>query len=143
MFEFRAMTEADIPTALALWSGTPGITLRGADSPESLARYLARNPGLSTVAQHGTAIAGLALVGHDGRRGYLHHVVVAPAYRRRGLGRLLVQRCLDNLLAEGIAKCHIFVNADNESGRQFWQAIGWSARAGLQLMSITMGDENA
>ncbi len=143
MFQFRTMTEADIPLALALWRNTPGITLRDADSPAALARYLERNAGLSMVALHGATLAGVALVGHDGRRGYLHHVAVAPAYRRRGLGRELVQRCLTGLLAEGISKCHIFVNADNEDGKKFWHAVGWSERAGLQLMSITLGDETA
>ena len=41
----RPMVEEDIPAALALWQGLPGIGLRAADSPPALARYLAAQPG--------------------------------------------------------------------------------------------------
>src|SRR5438093_6545664 len=47
MTVIRVMTEEDIPAALALWQGLPGIGLREADNPESLARFLRRNPGMS------------------------------------------------------------------------------------------------
>ena len=50
MVTIRPMMEEDIPAALALWQGLPGIGLREADSPPALARYLRRNPGLSFVA---------------------------------------------------------------------------------------------
>lgn len=142
MLQFRPMQEGDIPAALALWTGMPGISLRQADAPEALAKYLQRNPGLSVVAYVGEQLAGVALAGHDGRRGYLHHVAVDPTLRRRGLGREIVQRCLSGLIAEGIAKCHILVDGHNDEGKAFWRAIGWAER-GLQLMSMTTGDENA
>jgi hypothetical protein len=50
MVTLRPMVEEDIPAALALWQGLPGIGLRDADSPDGLARYLRRNPGCSFVA---------------------------------------------------------------------------------------------
>lgn len=143
MIDFRPMTAADIADALTLWNGMPGVTLRDADAPDALSRYLARNPGFSVGARAGGRLVGVSLAGHDGRRGYLHHVAVAADHRRRGLGRALVERCLAALVAEGIGKCHIFVNADNEEGKMFWRKIGWSERAGLHLMSITLGSETA
>src|SRR5258708_4530002 len=58
------MTVADLPACLALWTGMPGITLFPAtDSPEGLARYLNRNPGLSVVAPWNGKLAGAALEG--------------------------------------------------------------------------------
>ena len=44
------MTADDYAAVMALMSGTPGIAVRAADSPEAVARYLARNPGLSPVS---------------------------------------------------------------------------------------------
>lgn len=137
MIAYRPMTVADIPAALAMWTGMPGITLREADTPEMLTRYLVRNPGLSILAEAGGQIVGTSLAGHDGRRGYLHHVAVRPDHRRRGIGRALVEKCLSALLAEGILKCHLFVNADNAEGKQFWRVLGWSERSGINLMSVT------
>ena len=82
MVTLRPMVEEDIPAALALWQGLPGIGLREADSPEALSRYLRRNPGCSFVAaSDANELVGVSLAGHDGRRGYLHHVAGSHAAR--------------------------------------------------------------
>jgi N-acetylglutamate synthase len=137
VIDYRPITVADIPAALEMWTGMAGITLREADTPEMLARYLRRNPGMSILAQDGPRVVGTSLAGHDGRRGYLHHVAVHPDYRRRGIGRTLVEKCLAALLDDGILKCHLFVNTDNVEGKQFWRVLGWSERPGINLMSVT------
>lgn len=141
MFTLRPMVEEDIPAALALWQGLPGIGLREADSPAALARYLRRNPGCSFVAltQSGE-LAGVSLAGHDGRRGYLHHVAVAIAYRNHGLGRELVERCAAALKAEGIEKINLWVKADNVSGLAFWNRIGGRERRDIVTVSLILSD---
>jgi N-acetylglutamate synthase len=141
VFEIRPMVVTDISPALALWMGMPGITLREADTPAMLERYLIRNPGMRLVAMSADRLAGVVLAGHDGRRGYLHHVAVHETFRRRGLGRSLVEQCLGALSSEGILKCHIFVNADNADGKVFWKRLGWSERPGINLMSVTRAGE--
>ena len=79
-------------------------------------------------------IIGAVLCGHDGRRGYLHHLAVATEHRRKGLGKSLVDRCLDKLRSLGIQKCNIFVYADNDDGKVFWQSSGWLDRHDLTVM---------
>jgi ribosomal protein S18 acetylase RimI-like enzyme len=135
------MTEEDIPAALRLWQGVSGIGLRDADSPEGLARYLARNPGTSFIAaaEPGERV-GVSLAGHDGRRGYLHHVAVARDFQNQGLGRKLVNASLTALHAQGIEKVHLFVFDANHPGRDFWKHLGWRERPELVLMSIITGD---
>ena len=129
------MTTADHPAVFALWRDTPGVGLDAdCDSRAGLRRYLARNPGLSLVACERGRIVGAVLSGHDGRRGYLHHLVVAETYRGRGIARTLVTRCLTGLARVRIAKCNIFVMRHNRSGRAFWARIGWAAREDLILM---------
>lgn len=135
----RALTAHDYDAVLDLWSRTPGVTVRDADSRASTERYLARNPGLSFVAVHEGAVVGCVLAGHDGRRGYLQHLVVLPAFRRRGLGRALVERSLAALAAEGIAKSHVDVLATNELGLDWWARQGWQRREDLVRFSHTRG----
>jgi len=135
------MVEEDIPAALALWQGLPGIGLREADSPAALARYLRRNPGTSFVAfTEAGELAGVSLAGHDGRRGYLHHVAVAEAFRKHGLGRELVERCAAALKAEGIEKINLWVKADNATGLAFWNRVGGRERHDVVTVSIITGD---
>jgi ribosomal protein S18 acetylase RimI-like enzyme len=135
------MVEEDIPAALALWQGLPGIGLREADSPAALGRYLRRNPGCSFVAlTEANELAGVSLAGHDGRRGYLHHVAVAERFRTRGLGRELVARCSAALKAEGIEKINLWVKAENASGLAFWNRVGGRERRDIVTVSIITGD---
>jgi len=82
--DIREMTIGDYDEVLALWKGTEGVGLTPADSRQNVARFLARNPGLSLVARAGGKIVGAVLGGHDGRKGYLYHLAVAPAIAARG-----------------------------------------------------------
>jgi ribosomal protein S18 acetylase RimI-like enzyme len=145
MVRIRPMVEDDIPAALALWQGLPGIGLRDADNLVALERYLRRNPGLSHVAVNEAGqLVGVSLAGHDGRRGYLHHVAVTLALQRGGLGRGLVEACLAALNAVGIEKVNFWVKADNAAGLAFWNRIGGRERTDLRVVSIILGDnENA
>ncbi len=132
----RPMLASDYEAVTGLWKASAGVGLSQADSREAIERYLARNPGLSQVAIIGAEIlAGAVLCGHDGRRGLLHHLAVHPEFRRLGLARALVERCLQGLAGEGIDKCHLFVFNENQSGREFWLNCGWRERPELVLMS--------
>ena len=71
---------------MALWTDIPGIGLSEADSKENISRYLGRNLGMSFLAEKEGQIVGAVLCGHDGRRGYIHHLAVYPNYRRQGIG---------------------------------------------------------
>lgn len=136
--EYSPIIMADYPEVCALWDGMPGIGLSAADSPEAIGKYLKRNPGFSFKARINAKLVGAILGGHDGRRGYLQHLAVAPDARHMGIGRGLVDRSLNALVAEGITRCHIFVYTDNETGLGFWEAAGWFRRGNLMIMSHDM-----
>ena len=129
---------------LALWRSCEGIGLSESDTREAIAAYLARNPGLSLVTTDTDGvIVGAVLGGHDGRRGYLHHLAVVPAHRGRGLGRTLVDETLARLCRLGIQKCNIFLYADNAAGRAFWRRAGWSAREDLVIVQKKLAEPPA
>ena len=119
----------------ALWQQCEGVGLSEADSPASIQAYLSRNPGMSFIATAGGAVVGAVLCGHDGRRGYIHHLAVHPQSRRRSVGRQLVDHCLSALQRAGIQKCHIFVFNHNQDGIAFWSAAGWTRRSDISLLS--------
>lgn len=126
---YRKMTPRDFDAVTALWRATPGIRLHDdSDSRACIARYLRRNPGLSLVACCKRQIIGAVLAGHDSRRGYLHHLAVAPEHRGRGVGRILVARSLHGLARQHIPKCNVFVLGSNRRGLAFWKHHGWELR---------------
>jgi len=128
------------PDVLSLMGRTHGICVREADSAERVAAYLRRNPGMSFVALHEGRVVGCAMCGHDGRRGYLNHVLVDAAHRRAGIATALVTRCLDRLEEQGILKCHLDVLATNEVGKAFWAGRGWKRRDDVQKFSFIRSD---
>lgn len=137
------MTTADIPEALALWRGMPGITLFASDSVSGITRYLERNPNLSVVAYLDGRIVGALMSGHDGRRGYLHHAAVVKDCRLRGIGRAMVEWCVARLNADGIGRCLILVDVENDEGMKFWKHLGWEVRTQVHLLSFTMDPDRA
>ncbi len=135
------MRLADFEEVVALWQSTPGVGLSDSDSRPNIARYLRRNPGMSLVARSREGeLVGAVLSGHDGRRGYLHHLAVAVPWRKKGIGRQLVDRCLQNLARAAIPKCNIFLYAHNAEGERFWRRVGWNGREDLRMLQkVTSG----
>jgi N-acetylglutamate synthase len=131
----RSMAPEDLPEVIRFWEEMEGIGLSESDSVPALTSYLQRNPELSFVARNEQRqIVGAVLCGHDGRRGYLHHLAVAKNYRKMGIGRALVEKCLSSLQALNILKCNLFLFFDNSRGEAFWREIGWRERGDLRLM---------
>lgn len=100
--ELTEMSMGDYDEVAALWQATEGVCFGHGDGPEDIAAYLRRSEGLSFVARENGTLVGAVLCGHDGRRGYLHHLAVATGHRGRGLGEALAEKCLAALGAMSI-----------------------------------------
>ena len=134
-YTIEPLTMKDYPEVYQLWSETEGVGVGPTDSEARVAFYLERNPGMSFVARSDGKVIGAVLGGHDGRRGYLHHLAVRPDWRGMGIGRALVEHCLEKLRQVRIARCNLFVYTHNLSGRAFWEHLGWKERVDLVVMS--------
>lgn len=132
----REANPADHAALHALWARTPGVQLRDEDAYTPFCAYLARNPGLSLAAEVDGVVVGCLLAGHDGRRGYLQHLAVDPAYRRRGVATALIEAVLQRLAAQGIAKSHVFVLDAAPEALAFWRGRrGWGERRDIRVFS--------
>lgn len=131
----REMTINDYDDIMAMFRETPGIAVREADSKEATETYLNRNPGLSFAAIVDSKIVGCVMCGHDGRRGYLQHLVVRPEYRNQGIGEKLFMACINALQKIGINKTHIFVFKTNDLANKFWADKGWKLREEINMYS--------
>ncbi len=132
----RPMTKEDYDEVYAMWQTTSKRALSNADSREQIERYLDRNAGMSQVAVADGKIVGTVLAGHDGRRGFIHHMAVMPQYRRKGIGHSLANTAIEKIKAEGIDKTHIFCYQNNETGQNFWKDFGFKKRNDVFVYSF-------
>ena len=139
----RAMTIEDYEQVRNLWMQIKGFAIRSIDdSREGVLRFLERNPNTSVVAEENGVIVGAILCGHDGRRGCLYHVCVAPDYRRRGIGKAMVVFCMDALKREHINKVSLIAFTKNDIGNAFWHNVGWVQREDLNYYDFVLNREN-
>ena len=138
MISTREFVIDDYDQAVALWNLVEGVEVAEGDSKEEIRAYLLRNPGLSRVAEENGMLVGAVHCGHDGRRGLLYHLAVAPPYHGKGIGRVLVQECVTRLRATGIARALILVANDNAGAHSFWLRTGWEDVPSAVLMGIDL-----
>ncbi|OOQ67331.1 GNAT family N-acetyltransferase [Vibrio parahaemolyticus] len=136
------MDIADYDDVIKLWGQTEGMSLRDADSKESINNYLIRNPNLSFVAVSANEIVGAVLVGTDGRRGYLQHLAVSSNFRGKNLGRELVSQAISALANVGVPKTHLFVYNENVNAQQFYEKLGWFPRDEVRMYSYNSSSNN-
>jgi N-acetylglutamate synthase len=134
----REFSIDDYDAAIGIWRRVEGLEIAEGDDREGLAQFLTRNPGLSRVAIDGAAVVGVALCGHDGRRGHVYHLAVDPAYQRCGLGKRLLDECLNGLRSTGVKRVIIMVADDNQRGAEFWKRQGWEEISGAVLLGIDL-----
>jgi ribosomal protein S18 acetylase RimI-like enzyme len=132
----REFSIEDYDATLQLWQRVEGLEVAEGDDKEGVAQFVARNPGLSRVAIDEGKLVGVIMCGHDGRRGHIYHLAVDHAYRRYGLGKRLVQECLDGLRQTGVVRAIILVADNNVGGAEFWKRSGWEDIPGAIAMGI-------
>lgn len=134
MLEISAMSAADYDEAMAFWQSLPelGVAPRF-DTRERITAYLARNPGLSTIARQSGRVVGTVLCGHDGRRGSLYHVGVAPDLRGQGVAQRMLARSTALLKEAGVGTAFLLTSED--SAAAFWQHNGWQKAPGITYHS--------
>jgi ribosomal protein S18 acetylase RimI-like enzyme len=93
---------------------------------------------LSAIALSDGQVVGTALASHDGRRGFLQHVVVAARLRKQGIAKDMVERCVSRLRAENLAWVHLDVSVENASALAYWTREGWRPRDELVRLSMAL-----
>lgn len=144
MKKYRNMKASDHDALHEVWRST-GQETNGAvtvdDSFEGLDKYIKRNPTTSFVALDGDKVIGVIMAGHDGRRGFFHHVSVMKEYQGQGIGKALVDHAMQALKDEGIRKVALVAFTDNDLGNGFWEKQGFTVREDLYYRNKYTGLE--
>ena len=110
--------------AVALWREA-GLTRPWNDPVDDLQRAL-RGPDSTVLAALADGqLAGTAMVGHDGHRGWVYYLAVRTADRGRGLGRTLMTACEQWVDARGVPKIQLMVRSGNAPVLAFYERLGY------------------
>ena len=119
----RDANEADAAEVIALWQAC-GLTRPWNDPAADFARATGGAASAVLVLREGPSLAASVMVGHDGHRGWVYYLAVAPGRRRAGLGRRMMAAAEIWLRAQGAPKLQLMVREDNEAALGFYEALG-------------------
>lgn len=122
----RPAVDSDVEELIAFWAFAGENEARPTDRPEMITGLLAHDPDALLVAELDGAIVGTVVAGWDGWRAHLYRLAVSPEHRRRGIGRLLVERAEERLRSLGAGRFDAMVLEGNELGDASWRAAGYA-----------------
>ena len=122
----RSYSESDEAAVAELWRevfpGSPSW-----NHPETdIRRKLAIQRELFLVATIDLELAGTAMAGYDGHRGWVYYVAVRPKHRRQGIGKKLIEIVLAQARKNGIQRSMVYsANKDYISTASFYENCGF------------------
>jgi N-acetylglutamate synthase len=130
------LNEDDYADILALWqrAGLP-VRPEGRDSAAAFARQVAApaEPAFSQRRQRviglrtGPDLVGVAVLTHDGRKGWINRLAVDPARRREGLAGQLVAEAERWFLEDvGVEVWSALIAEHNAASLAFFESAGYS-----------------
>ncbi|WP_194470860.1 GNAT family acetyltransferase [Bradyrhizobium sp. CCBAU 51753] len=134
------IADADVTDVIALWQAC-GLT-RPWNDPAADIALARRGPGSAVlVGRDDNAIVATAMVGHDGHRGWVYYVAVAPDRQGQGFGRTMMAAAEDWLRQAGVPKLQLLVRRENAKAGAFYQSLGYEESTSVMLAKWLDGRE--
>jgi ribosomal-protein-alanine N-acetyltransferase len=109
---------------------------------ENRVRNSIRHPETAVIAaRDGRRLAGFGIMQYADAHAHLNLLAVGPAYRRRGLGRELVEWLEACARTAGIFEVRLELRAGNNDARSFYEALGYTVAG--RVLSYYAGHEDA
>jgi ribosomal protein S18 acetylase RimI-like enzyme len=138
--EIRKFEPADSASVIALWREC-GLTRAWNDPAKDIERKLTVQPELFLVGTVEARIVASVMAGYDGHRGWVNYLAVAPALRKSGLGRTLMERVEKELKAMGCPKLNLQVRTSNADVLAFYSRLGYAQDDAISLGKRLIPDE--
>jgi len=102
-----------------------GLVVRWNDPAEDMKKKLEFQPDLFFVGLLDDGLVGSIMAGYEGHRGWINYLAVVPDHQRRGYGRKLVLKAVDELRKMGCLKVNLQVRRSNTSVIEFYKHLGF------------------
>lgn len=126
--QIRPLTSDDYYSLIALWEKS-GLNFqpRGRDSRVAMTRQMSRIPDFFIGAFDRGKLIGSVIATSDGRKGWINRLAVDPAYRRKGVGKLLVKKAEDILTKSGVEVFAVLVEGENVASFRLFESLGYTS----------------
>lgn len=133
MLTVRQLTPADLAVArelFLLFQSDDGVATPRVSADEHLRKILKKKYFYTVVALDGERVAGgltaysLPMYKKEVREMFLFEIGVTPAYRRRGVGKQLVEYLLALCRREGIGVMFVVTSRGNTAAVRLYEATG-------------------
>lgn len=129
----RPLAASDREGVIALWQEVFSDDPPWNEPSEIIRRKGTVQPELLLVAEVQGPIVGAVVAGFDGMRGWIHHLAVDPAHRRRGVGSRLIAAGLDGLRKLGCPKVNLQIRAGNAATLAFYRSLGFEVEERISM----------
>lgn len=120
----RHFLMTDYDEVVQLWKAA-GLFLSRSDSREGVRKKLLRDPDLFLVAEETGILIGTVMGCYDGRRGWVNHLAVWPAYQGQGVGSRLMAELEQRLRFKDCEKVNLLIEPSNAGVQAFYAALGY------------------
>ena len=124
MIAFRPIEDRDVEAVIALWRDC-GLLRTWNDPGDDIAFARGKANSEILVGVIEGTVAASVMVGHDGHRGMLYYVAVAPRFQERGFGKRAVREAEAWLKDRRVRKINILVRSENAKVRGFYEKLGY------------------
>ena len=125
--QIRRFRIADYEAVMKLWE-TCKLPYKphGRERHDKIEKEIRENTALFLVAELNGQVIGTVLGTHDGRKGWVNRLAVAPEHQHRGIAQRLLKEAEDALYKRGIEIIACLIEDDNYNSMGFFQKAGYT-----------------
>jgi ribosomal protein S18 acetylase RimI-like enzyme len=132
----RELCIEDYDDLIKLWNDAKLIHKpRGRDKKENIERELKKPTAIFLVAEKDGKLIGSIFGTHDGRRGWINRLAVAPPFRKQGIAAKLLKEVEERIFATGIGIIASLVEDWNTDSIDFFEKQGYKRHSDIIYFS--------
>jgi len=140
--KFKKLKIGNYDSIIEVWkrSGLP-IKKFGRDSKEDIQKQMKDDHLLFLGAFEDNRLIGVAIVNHEGRKGWINRLAVLPEFQRRGVASKLVGYGENWLTEKGIKIYATLIEDYNDSSKSLFKKLGYKFHDDIFYYSKRESDE--
>ncbi|MCK4250950.1 GNAT family N-acetyltransferase [candidate division WOR-3 bacterium] len=122
----RELRMTDYDKLIALWNKAKLLYKpEGRDRQDNIERELKKPTAIFLVAEKNEELIGSIFGTHDGRKGWINRLAVAPGYRKQGIAAKLVKEVENRLFDMGIGIIACLIEDWNTESMEVFEKMGY------------------